>query len=411
MTEKEFAVKIFELGGRAYLVGGAVRDKLRGVPAHDKDYCVVGLTEKIIDENFPHAKKFGKSFPVFSIIIDDDACEVALARKERKSGRGYRGFQVNFDSSVTLEEDLYRRDTTINAMAIDILSDELIDPFGGADDVKNKKIRAVSKHFTEDPVRALRAARQAAQFNFEITDETFDAMNVCAFELKEEAGERIFGELETALKTDKPSIFFRCLERAGLLAVTFPEIENLRGKIQPVEFHPEGDAYEHTLKILDKVAAVNKNPLVRFTALAHDFGKGTTPTEILPHHYGHEKRGVDVLNQMNARMTLPREWKKAAAFIIENHMRASSLKNFGKIVDLLISAQRRDLVQCLKDVVNADHGSLPPYLEHAEKILDELLKVKGTDAPPELEGWDIAKWIRDERVKILENIMPQITQN
>ena len=408
MTEKEFATKIFNAGGRAYLVGGAVRDQLRGVIPHDKDYCVTKLDADDFEKIFPNADKFGKSFPVFSLSIDGKNCEVALARTERKVGRGYHGFKVNFDKSVTIEEDLYRRDTTINAMAVDILSDELIDPFGGADDVKNKKIRAVSEHFTDDPVRALRAARQSAQFGFEITDETFTAMNVCAFELGEEPTERIFAELVTALKTDKPSIFFRSLERAGLLGVTFPEIDNLRGKIQPVEFHPEGDAYEHTLQILDKVSAVNKNPIVRFAALAHDFGKGRTPEKILPHHYGHDAKGVDVINEMNARMTLPRDWKKIAAFVAKNHMRATSITNEGKIVDLLTALNQLNFVEGFKDIIRADSETLPPYLEHAEKIIPEFLKVKGNDAPPELEGSEIAKWIRDERVKILCAIMPKI---
>ncbi len=148
MTEIEFATKISDSGGKAYLVGGAVRDKIRGVTAHDKDYCITGLTENQIAKIFPDAQKFGKSFPVYSINIDGKNCEVALARTEKKIGTGYRGFKVKFDPSITIEQDLFRRDTTINAMAIDILSGELIDPFGGKIDVENKKIRAVSKHLS-----------------------------------------------------------------------------------------------------------------------------------------------------------------------------------------------------------------------------------------------------------------------
>ncbi len=336
MTEIEFAQKIKEIGGTAYLVGGAVRDKFRGVQAHDRDYCVTGITENIFAENFPTALKFGKSFPVYSFDIDGKNCEIAFARTERKIGSGYRGFKVNFDSDVNIEKDLYRRDTTINAMAIDILRGEVIDPFGGREDVANKKIRAVSEHFTDDPVRALRAARQSAQFNFEITPDTLKAMNLCAFELKNEPGERIFSELKNALKTKKPSVFFRSLEKAGILSVTFPEIDNLRGKIQPVEFHPEGDAYAHTLKILDEVSEINQKPEIRFAALAHDFGKGTTPFEMLPHHYRHDKRGLDVLNEMNARITLPADWRKIAAFVISEHMRAPQMTHPGKIVDFLM---------------------------------------------------------------------------
>ncbi len=399
MTELDFAKKIHELGGKAYLVGGAVRDKFRGVPAHDRDYCVTGIDEKTFVEAFPHAEKFGKSFPVYSVDIDDAYCEVAFARTERKIGAGYHGFEILFSPDVTLEQDLYRRDTTINAMAIELLNGELVDPFGGRDDVFNKKIRAVSEHFTDDPVRALRAARQAAQFDFEICAETVAAMNRCGEELAHEPTERIFNELETALKTDKPSIFFRSLERANLLETIFPEIAQLRGKIQPTLYHPEGDAYEHTLAIVDAVAKVNPNPMVRFAALMHDIGKGLTPPEMLPHHYLHEKRGLELLNQMNRRMTLPGEWKKSAAFVIREHMRAPRLEKPGKIVDLLLSLNGLKFgVNGFCDIIRIDNHGLPPYLEHAQEIIDELLKIGGKDAPPELVGKSIGKWILNARI-------------
>ena len=400
MTEVDFAKKIHELGGKAYLVGGAVRDKFRGVHAHDRDYCVTGVDEKIFAEAFPHAVKFGKSFPVYSVEIDGKFCEVAFARTERKVGTGYRGFEILFAPNVTIEQDLFRRDTTINAMAIEILSGELVDPFGGREDVINKKIRAVSEHFIDDPVRALRAARQAAQFNFEICAETVEAMKICGEELSHEPTERIFDELETALKTDKPSIFFRSLERANLLEITFPEIAQLRGKIQPAYYHPEGDSYEHTLQIVDDVAKINSNPMVRFAALMHDIGKGTTPPEMLPHHYKHEKRGLEVLNQMNRRMRLPNEWKKTAAFVIREHMRAPRLEKPGKIVDLLLNLHGLKLgVKDFCDIIRVDNHGLPPYLEHAKEIIDELLKIGGKDAPSELEGSEIGKWIHAARIR------------
>ena len=409
MNEYEFAKKINSLGGTAYLVGGAVRDKFRNVPAHDKDYCITGITEKIFAANFPTALKFGKSFPVYSLNIDGKKCEVALARTEKKIGAGYHGFKVDFNSAVTIEQDLFRRDTTINAMAIDILRDEIIDPFNGRADVANKKIRAVSKHFTDDPVRALRAARQSAQFNFEITPETLEAMNLCAFELKDEPGERIFAELKNALKTDKPSIFFRNLERAGILSVTFPEIDNLRGKTQPAEFHPEGDAYEHTLQIVDEISKINQKPEIRFAALAHDFGKGTTPAEMLPHHYEHDKRGLEVLEEMNARITLPTDWKKIAAFVIAEHMRAPQMTRHGKIVDFLIKLHKSKIsVDDFNDIINLDNHGLPPYLSNAKKIIAELLKINGKNAPAELKGEEIGDWIRAERIKIFTQCISQL---
>lgn len=400
MLEKDFAEKIAAQGGKAYLVGGAVRDKFRGVPAHDRDYCVTGIDEKSFAATFPEAVKFGKSFPVYSVNIDDKGCEVAFARTERKIGTGYRGFEIVFAPDVTIEQDLYRRDTTINAMAIDILSGEVIDPFGGRDDVRNKKIRAVSEHFMDDPVRALRAARQAAQFNFDICAATIEAMRNCGEELANEPTERIFNELETALKTAKPSIFFRSLEQADLLKITFPEIFNLRGKTQPTTFHPEGDAYEHTLNIVDEVSKVNEKPMIRFAALMHDIGKGATPPEKLPHHYKHEHRGLVVLNAMNKRMTLPNEWKKTAAFVIREHMRAPRLEKPGKIVELLLNLNGLKMsVKDFCDIIRLDHNGLPPYLENAREIIDELLKIGGNGAPPDLKGSDIGKWIRNKRIQ------------
>lgn len=401
MTELEFAEKIAELGGAAYLVGGAVRDKFRGVTAHDKDYCICGLTEETFSKNFPNALKFGKSFPVYSVEIDKKFCEVAFARTEKKIGAGYRGFSVNFDKNISIEDDLFRRDTTINAMAIKILTGEIIDPFGGKNDVAEKKIRAVSKHFVDDPVRALRAARQSAQFNFEITAETLQAMNFCALELSQEPGERIFTELENALKTDKPSIFFRSLDRANLLKIIFPEIFQLKGKIQPKNFHPEGDAYEHSLQILDKVAAVNKKPVVRFAALVHDIGKGITPTEMLPHHYLHEKRGLKVFENMSKKIPLPNDWKKIAAFVISEHMRAPLLSKAGKIVGLLLKIHKSKIsIDDFNDIIRADHNGLPDYLERAKFFLEEILQVSGKNAPPELSGAEIGKWILQEQIKI-----------
>ena len=344
--------------------------------------------------------KFGKSFPVYSVEIDGKFCEVAFARTERKVGTGYRGFEILFAPNVTIEQDLFRRDTTINAMAIEILSGELVDPFGGREDVINKKIRAVSEHFIDDPVRALRAARQSAQFDFEITQETLLAMQKCGEEISAEPSERIFAELENALKTEKPSKFFRSLENANLLSITFPEIFNLRGKIQPTAFHPEGDAYEHSLKILDEVAKVNSKPEIRFAALCHDLGKGKTPPEMLPHHYNHEKRGLEVFQEMCLRLPLPNDWKKIAAFVIKEHMRSPMFSKAGKITDFLMRLHNSKIaVSDFNDIINADHHGLPPYLEQAEFLISELLKIRGDAAPTELKGVKIGEWLFAERVK------------
>lgn len=400
MTELEFAKKIDSAGGTAYLVGGVVRDKYRNVPAHDRDYCVTGLTEKIFAGNFPDALKFGKSFPVFYVEIDGQMCEVALARTEKKSGTGYHGFKVNFSPDVTIREDLFRRDTTINAMAIKILSGELVDPFGGVQDVLQKKIRAVSEHFTDDPVRALRAARQSAQFGFEIVPETLHAMKLCADELQREPGERIFSELQNALKTDKPSIFFRNIDKAGLLEIIFPEIADLKGKTQPEKFHPEGDAYEHSLQILDEVAKVNQKPVVRFSALVHDLGKGRTPPEMLPHHYGHEKKGLGILDKMAARIHLPGDWKKISKFVMEEHMRAPTMTSPGKITDFLLRLEKSKIAtKDFNDIICADHHGLPPHLEKADFILRELLKVNADSVPKIFVGEEIGRELRLNRIR------------
>ena len=182
MDELKFVEKIHALGGKIYLVGGAVRDQFRNVEAHDKDYCIAGINEEDFQKNFPEAFKVGNSFPVYRVEIENNFCEIAFARREKKIGKGYRGFKAIFDPTVTIEEDLFRRDTTINAIAIELPDRKIIDPYNGIEDIENKKIRAISKHFVDDPVRALRAARQSAQFNFEITDETIIAMNKCSEE-------------------------------------------------------------------------------------------------------------------------------------------------------------------------------------------------------------------------------------
>ena len=402
MKEKEFIERITAMGGKAYLVGGAVRDQLRGVQPKDRDYCVTGIVEDQFAANFPNASKVGNSFPVFIVKINGEFCEVAFARREKKVAAGYRGFNVTFDPTVNIEEDLYRRDTTINAIAIDLSTNKFIDPFNGAVDIANKKIRAVSKHFVDDPVRALRAARHAAEFQFEITPETITAMHNCADELMLEPSERIVSELRRALMTEQPSLFFRALQRAELLSITFPELHQMIGKIQPSAYHPEGDAFEHTMKIVDEVAAVNADVITRFCALVHDIGKGVTPDEMLPHHYEHDKKGIAVLQQWNRRMTLPRDWLKAAKLVIEEHMRAAVLTHAGKIVDLLMKVHASILsVKNFNDIIRADNlGRLPPYLAHADELISKFLTVNGNCHPPTVEGKMIGAWVRDQRIKI-----------
>ena len=408
MTELEFVTTLRNAGARVFIVGGWVRDFLRQVPAHDKDYMVAGIDEDKFQRCFPQALRVGKAFPVYLVDIDGQHAEVAFARKEKKQGAGYRGFVVDYGCTVTLEEDLYRRDTTINSMAMELPSGEIFDLYGGIRDVEQGIIRPVSHHFAEDPVRALRAARQAAEFNFTLAEETKTAMRACREELAGEPAERLLQELKRALMTKEPSRFFRALQDTDLLDVTFPELARLIGKTQPEAFHPEGDAFEHTMLVVDTVAAETDSLLARFCGLVHDLGKGETPAEMLPHHYGHEVRGQDVLRKWNQRMTLPKKWLQGGMLIIEQHMRAPRLTKAGKIAELLLKVEASPLaVTDFQAVIRADHHSLPVYLEQAAMIIDCMQQVNGSQAPKHLRGAAIGDWVRSQQVKVYQNFMKQ----
>lgn len=401
MNEKDFAEKIAFLGGRVYIVGGWVRDILRSCPPKDKDYVICQLKEDIFRENFPQATRVGKSFPVYLLEIDGRKCEVAFARREKKAGHGYKGFTTFCDENITLEEDLYRRDTTMNAIAYDVLSQKIIDPYNGRGDIRKKRIKAVSHHFADDPVRALRAARQASEFNFTVTDDTLALMQSCKDEFAYEPQERIFGELKRALATDFPSVFFRTLQQAKLLETLFPEIFALIGKTQPEYFHPEGDAFEHTMEIVDLVAGMTDDLAVRFAGLVHDIGKGATPPEMLPHHYGHEKIGGEILLKWNERMTLPKKWMQGGLFVIKEHMRAGRLAKVPKIVDLLLAIEKNPLgFDGFNCVILADSKGLPYYLADYKSYLAKLHSVSVKDCLLDIQGKKIGEWIRQERIKI-----------
>lgn len=406
MTEKDFVNKIRTAGARVFIVGGWVRDFLRQVPAHDKDYMVAGMDEETFQSCFPDAHRVGKAFPVYLVDIDGHHAEVAFARKEEKQGAGYRGFAVEYGRQVTLEEDLYRRDTTMNSMAMELPTGEIFDPYGGKNDVKHGIIRPVSHHFAEDPVRALRAARQAAEFSFTLVEETKEAMGACREELAGEPTERLLQELKRALMTEKPSLFFQALAETGLLEVTFPELAALMGKTQPAAFHPEGDAFAHTMLVVDTVAAETESLLARFCGLVHDLGKGRTPTEMLPHHYDHEVRGQDVLQDWNRRMTLPKKWLQGGLFIIGQHMRAARLTKSGKIAELLLKVAASPLETAdFQAVIRADHHGLPPYLAEASALIAAMQQVNGGLAPKNLQGAQIGAWVKSRQVKVVQNFM------
>jgi tRNA nucleotidyltransferase (CCA-adding enzyme) len=302
-----------------YLVGGAVRDRLLNLPVDERDWVVLGETnESMVRRGF---KPVGKDFPVF--LHPDSHEEYALARTERKTAPGYRGFAVNAAPDVTLEQDLQRRDLTINAMAMSA-DGRLIDPYGGRADLEKRILRHVSPAFAEDPVRILRIARFAARYQplgFTIAPETLALMRrmVAAGEADFLVPERVWAELAKALKEPGPAAFFRTLKDCGALAAVFPEIDRLFGVPQPEQHHPEIDTGVHTLMCLEQAARLSDKAVVRFAALTHDLGKGVTPQDNRPHHYGHEQLGLDVLETMCARLRVPNAFKALALQVAKYH--------------------------------------------------------------------------------------------
>ena len=304
---------------KTYLVGGAVRDKLLGYPFHEKDWVVVGATPEEME-----AKGFtpvGKDFPVFLHPITKE--EYALARTERKTGRGYAGFSFYCGEDVTLEDDLIRRDLTINAMAEDEHGN-IVDPYGGQTDIKTKKLRHVSDAFLEDPVRILRVARFAARYHhlgFTIADETIALMRemVNNGEVDHLVSERVWKEMERALSEDSPEVFIQSLRDCNALARLFPEIDALFGVPQTATHHPEIDTGVHTLMSLQQAAHLTKNTCVRFATLVHDLGKGTTPESEWPRHIAHEDRSIPLVKALCERAGTPKDFRELALMVAQFH--------------------------------------------------------------------------------------------
>lgn len=389
-----FAEKIASLGGSAYIVGGAVRDLIMGCASHDHDIMIVGVEVPAFEQTFPSAKLTGNSFPVYRLKVEGEEVEIAFARKEEKIGTGHSGFHMVFSSNVTFEEDMVRRDTTMNALGMNIITGEVVDLFGGESDIRNGVIRAVSSHFVEDSVRVLRAARQAAQFGFSVDAETMELMRSCRAELAIEPKERIFGEMVKALATSRPSVFFRVLRECDCLSVAFPEIAELIGQTQPVEFHPEGDAFEHSMQVLDKVATMTNDVVVRFAALYHDIGKAVTPKEMLPKHYGHDRTGVGIIGNLPS--CFGRRNKEVAAFVSEQHMRVHTLKKCGAIRDVMHSMRRRDITaKMVNTILDADHGSHPAWMS------DDVISMvfEKVAIPSDMSRDRIGSFVREEQIR------------
>lgn len=378
MNEIEIARKIEEKGGRLYLVGGAVRDKIMGSVAQDKDYCVTGLDAEEFMMLFPGAQVIGKDFPVFML----DGCEFALARKERKVASGYKGFKIETSKDLTIEKDLKRRDITINAIAKDVLTGKIIDPFCGIEDIKKKKIKHISKSFVEDPLRVYRVARFAAKLNFEVDKDTLCLMNSLKDELNTITPERIFVELEKALSTNYPSLFFKVLNDAKVLDVHFKEIYDLIGVPQPLKYHPEGDVFNHTMIVLDKVATKTKDTYVRFSALVHDLGKARTPAGILPQHIGHEILGVELVENLSNRLKLPNKWKKAAKEVSKYHMKAgicTTMRPYKQAQFYNLLNRSTIGIENMKIITDADDMLNRPKIDYVKIAKEALQRVTGKD--------------------------------
>lgn len=310
---------------KVYLVGGAVRDQLLGLPVKDRDWIVVGANPAtLLSLGY---QQVGKDFPVF--LNPKTKEEYALARTERKSSAGYTGFICDFSPTITLEQDLIRRDLTINAMA-QSEDGEIIDPYGGKQDLENRILRHISPAFSEDPLRVLRLARFAARYHslgFKIASETLSLMVELAQsgELQHLTAERVCLETEKALNEKNPEIYFETLHKTGALSVLFPEIDALYGVPNPVKHHPEVDSFIHTMLVLKQAVNLTENnptlnkSAVRFAAICHDLGKALTPQNILPHHYGHEQAGIKPTRALCKRLKVPSYYQELAEMTCEFH--------------------------------------------------------------------------------------------
>ena len=339
---------------KTYLVGGAVRDALMGLPVQDRDWVVVGATpQQLLDQGYIAV---GKDFPVF--LHPSTHEEYALARTERKNGVGYKGFEVHAVPHVTLEEDLARRDLTINSIAAPALStasnadlapnlplqrDTLIDPYGGQADLAAHIFRHVTPAFREDPVRILRVARFAARFtDFSVAPETLALMAdmVASGEVDHLVAERVWQEIARGLMEAKPSRMFELLRACGALARLLPELDRLWGVPQSPEHHPEVDTGVHVMLVLDHAASVGASLAVRFACLTHDLGKGTTPADVLPRHIGHEERSVKLLRAVCERLRVPTDCAELAQLVAKEH------GNIHRSQDLNAAATVRLLERC-----------------------------------------------------------------
>jgi tRNA nucleotidyltransferase (CCA-adding enzyme) len=403
-----------EMKGRVYLVGGAVRDGLLGLTPKERDWVVVGSgPEELEAAGF---RQVGSSFPVF--LHPDTAEEYALARTERKAGHGYHGFAVDFHPGVTLEQDLQRRDLTVNAMARDG-EGRLLDPYGGKRDLENRVLRHVSPAFSEDPLRVLRVARFAARFatlGFTVHPSTMVLMRnmTASGELQHLVPERIWGEVAGAMSAERPGVFVETLRQCGALAVLLPEVDRLFGIPQPEKYHPEIDTGLHVTMAMDLAAGEGWGPEVVFALLLHDLGKGLTPADELPSHVGHEAAGLPLVEAVCERLRAPGAYRELAKKVCGLHLRMHRLREArpATVMRLIEDAdllRRPDRLQPFSRACEADyrgrHGlSDRPYPQAPvlERALHAVLAIKARDLDTAgLDGRDIGKKLREARIEAI----------
>ena len=400
-----------------YLVGGAVRDRLLGIEPAERDWVVIGASPSdLLDKGF---RQVGASFPVF--LHPKTKEEYALARTERKSGHGYHGFEVDFSPSVSLEEDLQRRDLTINAMAED-QHGQLIDPWGGSQDLDQRILRHVSPAFAEDPLRVLRVARLAArfaEFGFKVAAETRELMIsiVDSGELSHLVAERVWQELVKALATKQPSVFIRILRDCGALQQLLPELDALFGVPQPKQYHPEIDTGEHVLMCLDIAAGMQAGPRALYAVLLHDLGKGLTPADQLPSHIGHEHTGLPLVTAVSQRLKAPREYQRLASLVCQHHLRCHQVLEMRpsrvlKLLDQLDAVRRPQPFREFLLTCEADyrgrlgwHSRPYPQAKYLYQVQQAAAAIETADlVDSELQGEAIARQVQQRRLKAVQSI-------
>ena len=399
------------------MVGGAVRDKLLGLPIQEQDWVVVGATpEEMVAKGY---RPVGKDFPVF--LHPDTHEEYALARTERKSAPGYKGFIIHAAPNVSLKDDLMRRDLTINALAENERG-HVLDYYGGRKDLKNRILRHTSAAFVEDPVRVLRVARFAARYKgmgFRVAEETLDLMHTMVIngEINALVAERVWQEVIKALGEETPTEFFEVLRICGALEVLFPELARLYGVPQPPRHHPEIDSWVHTLMVLDQATRLTKDTKVRFAALTHDLGKGATPSAEWPRHHGHESVGVKLVDGLCGRLKAPKAYRDLAKLVARYHLRchkASEIRpnTLLKTLEALDALRRPErfehfLLACEADYRGRKGLEDRPYPQ-ADLFRAARIAALAVDPQPflasGLEGEALASALRDQRLNAIRDL-------